>query len=53
MQELDYEKIFRLWKAEEYFNPIEYPELRRIIKIDKKEYNFDCYMNEYKASCIL
>ena len=36
IQELDYEKNFRLWKAEEYFNPIEFPELRRMIKIDKK-----------------
>ena len=49
-QDSDYEKLFRLWKAEEYFNPIEYPELRRVVKIDKKEFDFDCYLNEYTGN---
>ncbi len=30
----DYQKVFRLWKAEEYFNPIDYPELRRVVKMN-------------------
>lgn len=52
LKDSDYEKVFRLWKAEEYFNPIDYPKLRRVIKIDNTEYDFDCYMNEYKGQKI-
>lgn len=45
LPEEEYNKIFDLWKLEEYFTPSDYPELFLKKRENKKEISFDAFYN--------
>lgn len=45
----DYNKIFNLWRLEEFFTPLDYPELIETVKENGKKVPFDAYFNEYNS----
>lgn len=45
----DYNKIFNLWRLEEFFTPLDYPELKETVKENGEKVPFDAYYNEYNS----
>lgn len=43
------DKIFDFWKLEEYFTPVDYPELVLTVREGKQDIPFDAYYNDYST----